>query len=246
MGHVPNTNKNSKRVWRTMEVIVVIILITGCTADLAIKRKMVQTTESRSGKHAALLASYLERKRIDVTEEMLLTNEVVSVAEKEEQYIEFENLFREHQDDIKKTAEELLSQDILDKEDFYMILFDEKRYWNIQWSDPTGNEFLYGNETFRSEKNEEAVKILNADDTLKETLNSIIEKGVITNIAKAYILDSIWVIDFSVDTKYTPFITGNHGVENSFVYCEDEGCEIYGYRKVEDNWYLRITPEPAE
>lgn len=203
-----------------MGVTIVVILIVGCVTGVAAKRKPIQTTGIRLGKQ---------------------TVSSVFAIEEEKQYIEFEKLFREQQDDLKKLAEELLGQDLLDKKD-YLIVFSEW-YLEMQWSDPSGNELLYGNDTFKAEGNEEIIETLNEDVALKEALNAIIERGVINKIS-ACVTGNIWKIDFTVDTKFTPFITGNNGVLNAFVYCEDEECEKYGNRKIEDNWYLWISPAP--
>lgn len=222
MGHVPNANKKIKS-GRIMGVTIVVILIVGCVTGVAAKRKPIQTTGIRLGKQ---------------------TVSSVFAIEEEKQYIEFEKLFREQQDDIKKLAGELLGQDILDQKT-YVLVFDEKWYLSMHSGSSLKDsfKFLYSNDTFKAEGNEEIIETLNEDVALKEALNAIIERGVINKIS-ACVTGNIWKIDFTVDTKFTPFITGNNGVLNAFVYCEDEECEKYGNRKIEDNWYLWISPAP--
>lgn len=219
MGHVPNIKKRRKGRRKTVGLIIIIILIVGCIIGFAVKRKLIQTAGDKMGKQAVL--------------------SVFSV-ELEKQYIEFEKLFREQQDDIKRLAEELLSQDILDQK-HYFIVFDEQ--WYLGSSSKDFMKFLYSNDTFRSEGNEELVEKLNDNSNLKEILNSIIEKGVIIQIVR-YKTGDIWILEFNVDTKFTPFITSNNGATNTFKYCENEECERYGYRKIENNWYLWISPGP--
>lgn len=221
MDHVPSIKKRRKGRRRTVGLIIIMILIVGCIIGLAVKRKPVQTAGDNMGREAVLSVFSLELQK---------------------QYIEFEKLFREQQDDIKGLVEELLSQELLEKKDF-QIVFDEEWYLSMQWSNPSGNELLYSNGIFKAEENEELIEILNENTVLKEVLNSIIEKGVIINICGSMSGD-IWTLDFLVDTKFTPFITGNNGVTNAFVYCEDEEVEKYGYKKIEDNWYLWISPAP--
>ena len=219
MERVP-MNKTNKQKWVIMGVIIVIVLIVGCITGLAMKRKPVQNAEENRRKHAVV--------------------SVVFSIEREKEFIEFEKLFREQEDDLKKLAEELVNQDLLMKKT-YLIFFNETSY--------SGNYgeflvFLYIDDAFQSEENEDIVEILNENTVLKETLNSIIEKGVIINISAA-MWDDMWVLEFVIDSKFTPFITGNNGLENAFHYCEDEGLDKYGYhKKVEDNWYLWISPPP--
>lgn len=55
----------------------------------------------------------------------------------------------------------------------------------------------------------------------------------------------MWVLEFLVDPKFTPFITDNNGVANAFCYCEEEEFAAGYYDKeVEDNWYLWISSAP--
>ena len=208
MEHVPGNSKNVKyRCW-IIGGIIIIVSIVGCMIGLAIKRKVIQTIGISLGK------------------QMIVS---VYIIEEEEQYIEFEKLFREQQDDIKEFTEELLGQNLLEKRD-YRILFNEESYLTI----PCDNEFVYNDGTF---------KAVNENAALKKILNSFNEKGVITDIS-AHMSGDTWILYFYVDTEFTPFITGNNGVRNAFVYCEDEEFEKYRNRKVEDNWYLWISPAP--
>lgn len=158
--------------------------------------------------------------------------------DKEEYYIEFEKLFREKQEDLQKFIEIFWDNNILsDKE--YVFRFDER------WGAGRGDwiDILYSNRTLISEGNDEITKELNNNAELLEILNTIEEKGVILSISQLYSGETR-VVSFYVDTKLTSFITTNNGVVNAFTYCENRDIEKYGYRNVEGNWYLWISPPP--
>lgn len=165
----------------------------------------------------------------------------------EEEYIQFEELFRNHEADMKDFIE-LSQESILGEKEYYM-LFDEDWYSSVL----SGNLLreciliLYDNNTFVIEGNEEIKEELNKNVELMKTLDTIKEKEVITSISlyNSYYVDcSFQMIEFTVDPKYTPFITSNNGVSNYFIYCNDDGCEKYGYKNIEGNWYMRISPAP--
>lgn len=242
MDHVPSIKKRRGDKWRIIGLIIIIFLFIGCMIGFVIKSKAIQVAVNKLGRQRIALIFIRDREKAGEEMRMGATGEPISTIELENQYKEFEKLFREQQDDIKGLVEELLSQELLEKKDF-QIVFDEEWYLSMQWSNPSGNELLYSNGIFKAEENEELIKILNENTVLKEVLNSIIEKGVIINICVSMSGD-IWTLDFLVDTKFTPFITGNNGVTNAFVYCESGEYEKYGYKKIEDNWYLWISPAP--
>lgn len=139
---------------------------------------------------------------------------------------------------MQKFIEIFLDDDILGNKE-YVIRFDER--WGAgrgEWID-----ILYINHTLISEGNNEITKGLNNNAELLETLNSIEEKGVILLISQFYSGETR-VVEFYVDTKFTSFITTNNGVVNAFAFCENRDIEKYGYRNVEGNWYLWISPPP--
>ena len=160
--------------------------------------------------------------------------------EKEKEYIDFEKLFRENEDDLQKFMD--LSQESILKEKEYFIVFDRETYSKMG---STGEwiTLLYTG-TFSSKENEEVAENLNKNDELKKILDSIKEKGVITSIDLFYIEEYIQIVAFRIDTKFTPFITDNNGLENAFAWCNSEDCKIYGYKNVEENWYMWISPAP--
>ena len=97
---------------------------------------------------------------------------------------------------------------------------------------------------FVIEEDEELAEELNENANLKEALDSIKEKGVITSIGLYCIYENIQVVYFTVNTDFTPFITTNNGITNYFAWCNNKDCEIYGYRNIEDNWYMLIEAPP--
>lgn len=246
MDHVPSIKKRRKGWWRIEGLIIVMILIAGCIIGLAIKRKPKQTSGDICGMQAILSLSPKEKQLLAVETAMGKQADLsLFFIMREKQFIEFEKLFREQQDDIKNLAEELISVNILERKE-YLILFDKEGYLQRQMGNPLGNhiEILYSDDIFISEENEELVGNLNENIALKNALNSIIEKGIIMEII-GYFTGDIWILAFTVDTKFTPFITGNNGAINAFKYCEDKSWDANGYnKKIEDNWYLWISPAP--
>lgn len=172
-------------------------------------------------------------------------------SEEEKQYIEFEKLFRVYQDDMQGSVDELLNA-LGGKE--YAIYFDEGQYEShISVTHPENShlakqiDILYDNQTFVLEENEETAKILNENKDLIDALEVIDEGEVITSIVQAdscYVDGHIVSIVFYIDAKATPFVTSNNGVQNAFVYCKNENCEKYGYKNIEGNWYMWISPAP--
>ena len=282
MGHEP-IKKNTKQKWVIIGVIFVIVLTVGCVTGLAIKRKPIQNTEENmsveenmSAEDSMSAEGSMSAESSMSAEDNMSKQTVLSVdisIEREKEFIEFEKLFREQEDDLKKLAEELVNLNLFENQN-YIIFFDEQSY---------NKDFLklfYIDDTFKSgvneelidlftdftdeeidkilssmnkilssevpymDVNEELVEILNENTALKEVLNSINENGAIISIS-AYTSGDMWILEFTVDPKVTPFFTGNYGFANAIQYCEDEGLEnIYCHKKVEDNWYLWIKPVP--
>lgn len=167
----------------------------------------------------------------------------LNIIDEEAQYIEFKELFKEHKDDMQAFIE--LTQESILGEKEYLILFDEDWYSSMQSGNQSGEwiTILYNN-SFVSEGNEEIAEALNTNNDLIKTLDSMKEKGVIIEIGLTYLDGSIQMVEFTIDPEFTPFITGNNGVVNWFGYCNDEDCERYGYKNIEDNWYMYISPQP--
>lgn len=163
----------------------------------------------------------------------------ISVWGTDEEYGKFEELFRKYQDHMQIIRDELTN--ILGETD-YVIMFDEKVI--------SGNllreciKILYNNNTFVSEGNEELTNMLNENAILIAELNFLKEEGVITSIDQIFLEKYMSVVLFYINTEFTPFITTNNGVENSFAYIEYEECKKYGYKNIEGNWYMWISPPP--
>lgn len=160
----------------------------------------------------------------------------------EEQYIEFEKLFRENKDDMQSFID-LSDESILGEA--YVIVFDERVYSGMrsgckkEWI-----TILYKDNTFVIDDDKELEKNFNKKDDLINLLNSIIEKKIIIDISLKYPNKPGQKIVFTVDPEFTPFITTNNGITNNFAYCYDNYWEEYGYRNIEENWYMYITPAP--
>ena len=166
------------------------------------------------------------------------------IVVKEMNYKEFENVFRPIQDNMQMVVEELNNEDLLRDKDYY-IVFDPdliigkhgKLVYEIM-------EILYDNRLFYSDKYEEIAEGLNKNDVLKNALDEMKDQGIIDTISAAHLEEGMYVILFDVNTAYTPFITNNNGITNYFVYCLNEECQKYGYKKIEGNWYMEIPARP--
>lgn len=160
----------------------------------------------------------------------------------EVQYIEFEKLFRENKDDMQSFID-LSDESIL--EEAYVIVFDERVYsgmrsgYKKEWI-----TILYKDNTFVIDDDKELEKNFNKKDDLIKLLNSIIEKKIFIDISLKYPNKPGQKIVFTVDPEFTPFITTNNGITNNLAYCYDNYWEEYGYRNIEENWYMYITPAP--
>ena len=160
-------------------------------------------------------------------------------AQMEKEYVEFEKLFRENEDDQQRFIE--LSQETALWEKEYVMNFSgssSPRYQKKGWL-----TILYDNNMFVIEEDEELAKELNENANLKEALDSIKEKGVIIGINHINLAGTIQ-IEFEVDPTFTSFIKSNNGVVNTFSWCDNEECEKYGYKNIEGNWYMWISPAP--
>lgn len=156
------------------------------------------------------------------------------------EYIELEKLFRENEDCLNDFIE--ASRDTILEEKAYYMLFDSQSYSSTQ-SDEERITILY-DVNFSSKEEEDEVKALDENDDLREALNSIKEKKVITYIGSNYLNKNAKEIYFSIDTKFTPFVTSNSGSTNYFIWCDNKECEKYGYKNVGGNWYMHIVEPP--
>lgn len=160
--------------------------------------------------------------------------------EVEKEYIEFEKLFRKNEDDMQNFIETSRGS-ILEEEAYYM-LFDNESYSSVR-SDEEWITILYEG-AFSSKEDREDVKALDKNVDLKEALDCLRKKGVISSVSLFYLEKEMPMVIFWVNTEFTPFVTSNNGIINCFVWCENKDCEKYGYRNVEDNWYMHIEEPP--
>ncbi len=226
-------NKKDKRKWIISGILFIIFMVFVCETSICLIRKRgIQTTEEK----------YFRQEEGGRKEERAIEMEAY-LKELENEYVEFEKLFRENEDDMQKFVE-VTDESILREES--LILFDEKPYLGMQSGGVSKDciTILFHNNSFIVKENEIVEKNLNENFDLIEVLNSIKEKGVITSIGLECINEYIQVVYFTVNTEFTSFITTNNGVTNYFAWCDNDECGIYGYRNIEGNWYMLIEAVP--
>lgn len=190
-------------------------------------------------------------------------NEKGRAIQEEKEYTEFEKLFWENEEDMQRVIN-AFDESVMGKNQ-YSILFDGERYRSqlsgkktsdyllVQYiggfvieEDEEMEKVFHENTNmgiFVIEEDEEMEKVFNKNIELREAVEAIEKNGVITDISIFY-KDDIRMVEFWIDTKFTPFITSNNGIENSFAWCDNEDCKIYGYKNVEGNWYMYIEAAP--
>lgn len=218
MKNVMQINKKNIWMWVTMVIIIGIFIFILCMKYI-----------------------FGIRGSIELDEEEGQNMQNITDAVDEGQYMEFENLFREHKEDMCAFVE--LSQESILSENSYLILFDEKWYLSMLSGNPLEEYLiiLFYNNSFVLEGEKEIADSLNKNDDLIRTLNAINEKGVIVSVQSFYLAGSIQMLTFAIDSSFTAFIDDS-GALHRFGYCTDVGCEKYGYKNIEDNWYMYIAP----
>lgn len=223
----------SKKRTRWVVVAIIIIIIAFVMGSVWLVRRNILTSQNQQEGDEYVF---------DGADEQF-----VSTLDEEAEYAKIEELFPEQKDVMQDFIDELSNLDMLRDERYY-IVFDEERFKgrpagrgdciHIVFDKGTFKLDLFCNGGFPKEEIEEMEQILNENTSFIESLNFINDKEVITSISQIC-KDGIMMVGFEIDTKYT-----NNVRSNSFVYCEDESVEKYGYRKIEDNWYMYITPPP--
>lgn len=169
-------------------------------------------------------------------------NEKGRAIQEEKEYTELEKLFWENKEDMQRVINAFDESTM--GENQYSILFDGESYRSElsrnKTSDYLSVLYIGG---FVIEEDEEMEKVFNKNIELREAVEAIEKNGVITDISIFY-KDDMRMVEFWIDTKFTPFITSNNGVENSFAWCDNKDCKIYGYKNVEGNWYMYIEVAP--
>ena len=182
---------------------------------------------------------------LSIRKKFIMENEVNKIIQTKIKYgIQFEELFREHQEDLQNLLEQLVNEDAF-KEQWFVITFDEERFLKYK-SGSMKSEYaiiLYSNGTFVTVGDEALSDVLNENDDLKEALDKVNENGLIIGISSLY-LSQERIYEFDVNTKYTPYIDTVNKFPSYFAYCEYEDCEKYGYQKIENNWYMYIKLDP--
>lgn len=227
-------DRKNKCKWIIVCILLVMLLVVlSATIIYSIRETDIQTEEKE----------YLGQEEEDRRDEQAIEMEAY-FKELESEYIEFEKLFRENKYEMQQFME-VTDESVL-REEESLILFNKKSYLDMQ-SGSRSREcitILFDNDSFTVNGNEIVEKNLNENLDLIEVLDFIKEKGVITSIGLYCIYENIQVVYFTVNTDFTPFITTNNGITNYFAWCNNKDCEIYGYRNIEDNWYMLIEAPP--
>lgn len=159
---------------------------------------------------------------------------------REEIYVEFEKIYRESEDDWNKVIEEIKNEEIYEQGvELYVFNFKEIEYPR---NDNSIKRYYFDEGRLKGD-NERIIKILNMNETFISALEKINHKGIVYGIA-ARPERNMLEVEFEIKTEYTPFVKDNNGVMNSIIYCEDKDCERFGYHKIDEDWYVYITPRP--
>lgn len=152
-------------------------------------------------------------------------------------YSQFQKLYDEEKECLQTINTELCNEDILnDKE--YLIIINGRNNGGKYITETM--EFYFEESKILSEKHKELADILNENNTLIEALNAIKQSGLVNQIAVGS-----GEIAYAVNTKFTTFIRSNNGITNYLIYSTtDNDLEKYGYKKIEDNWYMYIPSRP--
>lgn len=228
-------NKKDKRKWIISGILFIIFMVFVCETSICLIRKRgIQTTEEK----------YFRQEEEGGRKEERAIEMEAYLKELENEFVEFEKLFWENQEDMQKFVE--VSQESVLGEIEYVMFLDESNYpakkspYKLEgWI-----SILYDDGIFSVEENEEMSESLNENINLKEALKAIKEKGVVEGISRINSMGTEGKIAFEIDTPYTSFIITNNGITNDIAYCTDNNCEKYGYRNIEDNWYMWIPPAP--
>lgn len=170
------------------------------------------------------------------------------VEKQQEMFEQFKELFYLQNDNMQVVVDELLLIDEFNNPktlDFQVIItYDEY---------PKGQSYNYGVETivlnyndrtfFSQKADKEVLDKLNADARLKDALDELVSSKMIAGIYLGKI-NSFAEITFEVSTEIVPFIPNNAERAHYFAYCEEQDLQVmekYGFIKLENNWYMRIT-----
>lgn len=228
---------------RTRWVVVAIIIIAFVIGSIWLIRKNILTSPNQKEGDEYVFDG--------ADEQFVLT------LDEDAEYAKIEELFPEQKDVMQDFIDELSNLDMLRDETYY-IVFDEDRFKgrpaggdciHIVFDKGTFILDLFCNGGFPKEEMDELEQILNENTSLIELLNSISDQEVITSIRQ--ICDGgILMTKFEIDTNNAneifKFDIDTNGRTILFMYCEDESVEKYGYRNIEDNWYMYITPQMVE
>ncbi len=242
------TDKKNKRGKIMMRVLFVISAAALCAGGAyLIRKRNIRIAEEERIRQEEEQVRMKEEKEKRKKEKVLLME--AYFKENEVEFSGLEKLFQENEEDLQNFID-ALDERIMEENEYCILFYDSERY-RAQLSGNKTSDYLsvlYSG-TFHIDENEEMESVFNKNTELREAVNRIIENRVIVWIdisycGQTYQGEDMRIVEFWIDTKFTPFITTNNDVENSFAWCDHEDCIRYGYKNVEGNWYLNIAPEP--
>lgn len=150
---------------------------------------------------------------------------------------QFQKLYDDEKACLETITTELCNEDILNDKD-YLILINGRNNDGKYITETM--EFYFEESIILSEKHKEIADILNENNILIEALDTIKQSGLVNQIAAGS-----GEIAYAVNTKFTTFIRSNNGITNYLIYSTtDNNLEKYGYKKIENNWYMYIPSRP--
>ena len=162
----------------------------------------------------------------------------------EEIYIKFEQLYENIEKELKGVTKELQREGCYEDNSIrYAVYFNESL---IKRKEDQGLHLYYfdGDALGGKEELKEELNNLNSNENLKNLLKEITEEGIVRAILITNLAENIRIISFQINVQYTSFVKNNNNSINSIVFCEDEECQKYGYYKIRENWFIRISPRP--
>lgn len=150
------------------------------------------------------------------------------IQAREKMYDELKEMFADNKNDFETVVEELNNVEKI-KEENYIIQKDEAR-GNTDW------KYIYFEKNnFKCSSDEEIQALLNDNVKLKDSLNKLIDAGIVEHIG-LYEVDSEFKIDFCINKENMSF----DGMYCYIWYCDYGENDDIEYKTIDDNWYVYI------